>query len=304
MRHVLPLLACLVPCLAHAATFQSFDVPGAYGTCGSAIASNGLVAGDTVEPLAVGTTLRATTQSAMPFLYAAGQFSFPHANLPAGTVTFTGVNKDRFITGGSFNNSITSPVSTSFVYHYGAITTPMAGIFPVSAFTGITDRGALLGQVTIKTPLQGGFDTERTIGFLRAPNGQVTTIDDGSSYVSPRGTDARADHVVGYSFGNTNAGWVFSAGVFAPVNFPGASLTIPAGIDARGTITGSYLTGDPSTPASLVGHGFFLRDGTYTTYDVPRPGVTTTYIQGMNEAEQITGCYTDAKGTHGFLRTP
>ena len=76
MRHAFLLPACLVPCLAQAATFQSFDVQGAGGTCGDAIASNGLVAGNTLAPESVSTSSRATGFAATPFLYAAGQTFF------------------------------------------------------------------------------------------------------------------------------------------------------------------------------------------------------------------------------------
>ncbi len=303
MRHSLLLSACLVPCLAQAATFQTFDVRGAGGTCGDAIASNGLVAGVTFTPESVGAGSRATGFDSIPFLYAAGQFSFPHTALLAGTVTFTGVNKDRFVTGNAVDINLPGPSSTvAFVLHHGAVSTPSAGTLPVSALWGITDRGALLGQATVTRQLGGGFTTTYTTGFLRAPGGAVTTIDDGSGFLVPRGFDARADKVVGYSFTAAGTGWLFSAGTFTPVNYPGASFTIPAGVDEAGTISGTYLVGDITVPGNAVSHGFFLRNGDYRSFDVP--GASSTTIQAMNEAEQITGCYTDTKGTHGFVHTP
>ena len=88
------------------------------------------------------------------------------------------------------------------------------------------------------------------------------------------------------------------------MTFPGAAFTVPAGVDERGIISGSYYVGDLSPGGNAVSHGFFLRHGTYTTFDAPRAGVTSTFIQAMNEADQITGCYVDAKGTHGFVHTP
>ncbi len=305
MRHALLLPACFVPCLAQAATFQSFDVPGAHGTCGDAIASDGLVAGATFVPESVGSDSRDTGPEITPFLYAAGRFSFPHTSLLAGTVTFTGVNRKRFITGNAFDLSVlAASTTTPFVYHAGAVATPSAGTLPISGLLGITDRGVLLGEATVSKPIEGGFSTSYTFGFLRAPGGAVTQFDDGSGFMTPRGMDARADKVVGWSFVTGATGWLFTAGAFTPVNYPGASLTAPAGVDEAGTISGTYLVGDISVPGKTTSHGFFLRHGTYTPFDVPVPGATSTVIQGMNEAEQITGCYTDAKGTHGFLRTP
>ncbi len=304
MRYVLLLPACLVPCLAQAATFQSFDVPHAYGTCGGAIASNGLVAGNTSVPLAIGTERAGAAQSVTPFLYAAGQFAFPHTSLLAGTVTFTGVNKDRFITGNAFSNNLLAPATVPFVFHHGFVSAPAAGTLPVSALLGITDRGVLLGESTTTTQLGGGFSTVYTVGFLRAPGGTITKLDDGSGFTTPRGMDAHADKVVGLTFTAGSTGWLFSAGAFTPVDYPGATLTSPAGVDEAGTVSGTYFVGDLSPGGSAVGHGFFLRHGAYTTFDVPVAAATSTYIEGMNEAEQITGCYMDAKGLHGFVRTP
>ena len=207
MRHLLLLSATLLPCLTHAATFQSFDVPGAYGTCGSAIASTGLVAGTTTVPVSVGTNSRTTAPTVKPFLYAGGQLFYPHNGLPAGTVTFTGVNKDRFITGNAFNGDITNPVSINFVDHRGMIAIPTAGTLPITVFSGITDGRVLLGQATVKTSLGGGFYWDRNVGFLLSPGGAVTPIDDGSSSLIPRGMDAKADRVVGLGPGR-EFGWL------------------------------------------------------------------------------------------------
>ena len=302
MRHAFMLSACLLPCLAHAATFQSFDVPGASGTCGSAIASNGLVAGNTVEPTTIGTSK--TTPTVTPFLYAAGRFSYPKLSLPAGTVGFTGVNRERSITGFDFNFSTTNPVSINFVDHHGTITTPSTGTLPLSGLSGITDRGVILGQATLVTPLGGGFSSFRTIGLLRAADGTVTPIDDGSSFLFPRGMDAKADRVVGFGFAGGSGGWLFSGGIFTAINFPGATYTFPAGVDEAGIISGTYTMSDLAPGSSTVTHGFFLRHGTYTSFDVPVKGATSTNIGAMNEADQITGCYIDIKGYHGFIRTP
>jgi len=40
---------------------------------------------------------------------------------------------------------------------------------------------------------------------------------------------------------------------------------------------------------------------TYSTFDAP--GATATVVTGMNNAGQIVGAYTDAKGTHNFVRS-
>ena len=218
-------------------------------------------------------------------------------------MTFTGVTKDQLIAGNALNANTDAPsANTPFVLHHGAVSTPSVGTLPVSGLFGITDRGAILGEATSVKQLGGGFSATYTFAFLRAPDGAVTTIDDGSGFMTPRGMDARADKVVGWSFVSGATGWLFSGGAFTPVNYPGSSLTVPAGVDEAGTISGTYYVGDLSMPDSVVTHGFFLRHGAYTSFDFPR--AKSTVVQAMNEADQVTGCYTDARGTHGFVRTP
>jgi hypothetical protein len=298
MKSLLLLSALLCPGIASAATFESFDAKGSTYTCGVAIASNGLVAG-IATLIAVGTNSTKATTAGQPFLYAAGRFTVPQLKLPAGTVEFTGVNKSRTIIGIDFTPSVTAPSIIVFTAHHGNLAFPaQAAGYAISDLNGITDRGAMLGEVTI--PASGQFGLSRTVGFLQSPAGDVTLIDDGSVLVSPRGMDARADRIVGYAFGDTTEGWLFKGGVFSPVGFPGATFIVPAGVDEAGVISGTYFLGQVSSTSPS--HGFFLRHGTYTTYDVP--GASSTVIQGMNEADQITGCYTDSKGTHGFIQTP
>jgi hypothetical protein len=305
MYKFLLMSAALIPNFSHAATFKSFDVPGAYGTCGTAIASNGLVAGTTLVPESVATgsrTTGATTYEVTPFLYDNGRLTYPHANLPAGIVSFTGVNKNRFITALAFNASVTPASTTNFLYHLGQVTIPSAGGIPLLGLSGITDHEVILGQT--ETQPSGEFSLPRQFGFLLAKNGHVTPIDDGVSSLSPRAMDAGARHVVGTALGGPLAAWVFASGVFKPVAYPGNTFTFPTGVDEKGNISGSYVLIDSATGNPTSTHGFFLRHGVYTTYDVPRAGVMATSIGGMNEAGQITGCYADAKGTHGFIRTP
>jgi hypothetical protein len=303
MRFVLLLSAALIPHFSYAATFESFDVPGAYGTCASAIASNGLVAGSTLVPESVGAASQTSGSRApvvTPFLYANGRQSYPHVNMPPGTVSFTGVNRERFITASAFNENATAPSIVNFLYHNGKVTFPSAGNLPVLRLLGISDNNVLLGQSEVQPT--GGYPFARPIGFLLRKNGEITVIDDGRSEISPRAMDANAHQVVGTALGIMSGGWVFKAGVFKPVSYPGAAFTTPTGVDTQGTVSGSYVIIDNASGNTST-HGFFLRHGVYKTYDAPLTGVTGTSIEGMNEAGQFTGCYANANGTHGFTST-
>jgi hypothetical protein len=68
--------------------------------------------------------------------------------------------------------------------------------------------------------------------------------------------------------------------------------TSATGLNGSGTVCGSFF-GDTTV------HGFFLSDGTYTTYDVP--GETYTAITGINNAGDFVGTYFDpVRSFQGF----
>ncbi len=56
-----------------------------------------------------------------------------------------------------------------------------------------------------------------------------------------------------------------SAQTLTRIDFPNALQTVPTGINAAGDIVGEYLD------SNLVGHGFLLRRGFYTTIEFPAP---------------------------------
>ena len=83
---------------------------------------------------------------------------------------------------------------------------------------------------------------------------------------------------------------VLAAGLVHPA---GHGRDRGAGINNAGDIVGDFIR---------HGHrfGFLLRDGVYTTVNVP--GSIDTYAGGINAAGVIVGGYTDAAGDrHGYL---
>jgi len=81
------------------------------------------------------------------------------------------------------------------------------------------------------------------------------------------------------------------------VPVPGATVTQPDDINARGQIAGGYVDG--------VGvlHGFLVVGANFTSLDFP--GATATIAWGINSAGQIVGRYAAADGSnHGFLAQP
>lgn len=80
---------------------------------------------------------------------------------------------------------------------------------------------------------------------------------------------------------------------FTTINYPGATVTVPIGINAAGQISGYYENGPGS-------HGFLYNGGTFTTIDVPFVAANTS-AAGINDSGLIVGNYADGTGTHGFM---
>jgi len=82
---------------------------------------------------------------------------------------------------------------------------------------------------------------------------------------------------------------------FAKFDFPDSASTEARGINARGDIVGSY------TDANDVTHGFLLRDGVFSSIDVPG-GAVTIGARGINARGDIVGHFLDANSAgHGYL---
>ena len=82
---------------------------------------------------------------------------------------------------------------------------------------------------------------------------------------------------------------------FVQIDFPGAAWTATYGINARGHVVGRYFDADD------VSHSFVLRNGEYTSIDVP--GAAEMFAaRGINARGDIVGNYVDSEGiTLGYL---
>jgi hypothetical protein len=90
---------------------------------------------------------------------------------------------------------------------------------------------------------------------------------------------------------------------YVSINVPGATATIPRGINNFGEIVGSYqISGNPACGLGVncVIHGFKLINGKFTRVDVP--GALQTEIHGVNDGGDVAGTYFTSDGRlHGFL---
>jgi len=94
-------------------------------------------------------------------------------------------------------------------------------------------------------------------------------------------------------------GFTLQNGVFATVDYPGATETDLLGINNSSQMTG-YYTDD----GGVTYHGFVLSGGVFTPFDVPYGGATRTLAHAINNNNQIVGSYVDIAGyLQGFVAT-
>jgi len=203
---------------------------------------------------------------------------------------------------------------------------PGAGTATVRGLHG-TPAGVPGGQGTysLAINLEGaiaGFyydDSNLAHGFLRAPDGTFTTIDDpyaGTAFrqgtfalnISPAGVVAGNYWDAGYN----SHGFVRTPdGTFTNFDAPGAGpgpgqgtrVQVASCINPAGAVTGYYID------AGGVAHGFVRApDGYVAEFDVLGAGTTAgqgTYSWSINPEGAVTGEYIDNDNVgHGYVRAP
>jgi hypothetical protein len=122
------------------------------------------------------------------------------------------------------------------------------------------------------------------------PNGPIATDNSQATGVNDAGMVAGFD----MPSGTTSNGFLFSAGVYTRIQFPGSTFTQPLGLNNNGEVVGTY------TDAGGNMHGFLELGGTYMSFDAP--GATTmTTANGVNDQGNIVGFFLNANGaTVGF----
>jgi uncharacterized membrane protein len=146
-------------------------------------------------------------------------------------------------------------------------------------------------------------------GFLRNKDGEFTRIDfPGSFRTHADGINSMGDIVGWYARvpGEIYGYLRTKDGEFTQIRFPGATDTRAVGINSRGDIVGFYCVVTAAAQCGLVvnnrTHGFLLREGNFTTIDLPDAFGTQAYK--INSHGQILGRYRDAgpeRRSHLFL---
>jgi probable HAF family extracellular repeat protein len=133
---------------------------------------------------------------------------------------------------------------------------------PVATFaSGINDNGQIVGWIRegIHDPALGYLDTAGSFTSISVPGSAFGTfaygINDSGQIVGNYGDSTGRNH-----------GFLYNAGSFTTLNYPGAVDTNAYGINDSGQIVGEYDDGNAPV------HGFLYdTDGSFTTIDVPAP---------------------------------
>jgi uncharacterized membrane protein len=175
---------------------------------------------------------------------------------------------------------------------------------------GINDRGQVAGTYLDPGCALGGGGTPcppgTVHGFIRQPNGRITTIDLPSQFDNTAVTDINnRGQVAGQTLDTDGRGIGFLRDPrrrIRIIRLPGrASVGDTLALNDRGQVVG-YWDDRSDTPAKEPGsqHGFVWDDGRTIRFDVPRS--LSTGALGINNAGQVTGSYDDAAGRHhGFV---
>jgi uncharacterized membrane protein len=155
-------------------------------------------------------------------------------------------------------------------------------------------------SLNLEGDIVGGYIDASQVshGFLFR-DGNVTTIDfPGASGTFAFGINDRRE-IIGIYADNTNAQHAFLLrnDVFTNIDLPGG-VTTPFSINNLSEIVGQF-----EDVPNTIGHGYLeLKNGKFTTYDVPQAPPNSTFFISINNFQQILGTWVDAqKEFHNFL---
>jgi hypothetical protein len=166
---------------------------------------------------------------------------------------------------------------------------------PVNQLLGVNDRDIAVGFYL-------GAKGQAHSYLYSIPGGQFRRIRiPGAMSTTASGINNRGD-VAGFytGHGGVTRGFLLGAhGRLIRLSFPGASATMAFGVNDFGEVAGTYMTGQ-GQHAKSFGFTWSRRMGFRTVSDPHGSGATT--LNGINNAGDLVGFYTDRKGnTDGLL---
>jgi PEP-CTERM motif len=281
-------------------TFTNFDgpAPNSQGTTINGISNTGTIVGFTTsDDINYNFTANPLTSTAATVLNINN----------SGAAMANGINSAGTIVGTDGNNN------AFFLGQGGLVTFIPNGGTSATAF-GINDQGTIVGQYTTTGAAIPGFALSgQTVTTINAPSGPDQVNAQGINnnglvvgfYVGTDGQDHGFEFNLNSAVNHVGTGTAIADPTIPSVpGEPGATFVFSQilGINDQGIAVGYY--GDSTTSQ----HGFIYNTNTgqYTFLDDPSEGfsngVEVTQITGINNADEITGFYTDANGVaHGFV---
>lgn len=235
------------------------------------------------------------------------QSNYAAENVPESTQTqVTGLN-DRGVTVGFWSDTdIGGGMDANFGFwsskgHFHTVIFPSTSHSTpeVNQLLGVNNADMAVGFYTDANGDNHGY----TYDLATDTYSEVTIA--GSDNVTAAAINNRGD-IAGFytnpATGNTDGFLMTASGRLTDLAVPGASATQALGVNDKREVVGDYTVG---TGDSAVTHGFTwtLLHG-FTTVDDPN-GIGGTTVNGLNNAGDLVGFYTDAAGNvDGLLATP
>ena len=243
-----------------------------------------------------------------------GQGNYANENFPGSRQTqVTGLN-DNGVTVGFWSTQNTAKMvnnnfgfyATGGQFHTVNFPTGDNASPQVDQLLGVNDHDVAVGFYTNGQGSNRGYTYNiRTHQFTRVlPPGFTSSTSLQSPSLTATAINNSGD-VAGFyakSSSQTDAFLRLHDGQFITLAVPGAAMTQAFGVNDRDEVVGAYTTGSGSSAAT---HGFTWRPGSgFRTVDDPH-GHGTTTINGVNNAGDLVGFYTDSAGnTDGMLALP
>ncbi|MGB7758417.1 MAG: hypothetical protein WBL61_01230, partial [Bryobacteraceae bacterium] len=279
---------------AQSYSFTNIDYPGGLYVNATGLNDSGDVVG----------TYQDSNYNTHGFLYTGGT-AYSSIDYPGASQTWAnGINDNGVITG-HYEDS--SGLSHGFLDDNGAFSSfdcPNGLGTPGGIGTyayGINNSNQVVGNCfTFLNPSAAAAD----VAFLYS-NGSFSFFNSPLTFAFPTGINNSGQIVGDYAFGGCG-GFLYSAGTYTDIDYPGAGKTCVTGINDAGVIVGWYSEG------SVAGWGFLWSAGQYTTINTAssinlNPGLMYLQINGINNMGQIVGFYYPAQGTsenQNYLATP
>jgi hypothetical protein len=242
-----------------------------------------------------------------------GRFpSFTNENFPTGIQTqVIGINDTGVSVGFWSTQNTKSMANNNFGFYnwhgqFHSVNFPTRNMArpPVNQLLGVNDSDIAVGFYMGAQGMAHSYAYSIPGGWfhrIRIPGAVSTT----ASGISNRGD------VAGFytGRGGVTRGFLLGAhGHLTRLTVPGASSTMAFGINDQREVVGTYMTGSGSNAKSF-GFTWSRRTGFQTVSDPHGRGATT--LNGINDAGDLVGFFTDAKGNtdgllvaHGHFRAP